>query len=191
MKKTLKEPFVDLSADLNDQHPPLLKSFPEILKEKRKEKKWSQEELAKKAGISAMQVSRLESAKHLPTIPTLIRLSPYLGYSLDELLLSASYAGAVPTLNPTYVDFNGKQIDPGELGKEMYRKDGELFLKTYEFYQSFSVENSEFLKAVLDQLNAETTQTTNSITNKQTDFSEMFQHLKAVFISLGKVFENS
>lgn len=191
MKKTLKEPFADRSVGLNDLHPPLLKAFPEILKEKRKEKKWSQEELAKKAGISTMQVSRLESAKNLPTIPTLIRLSPYLGYSLDELLLSASYAGAVPTLEPTYVDFNGKQIDPGELGKEMYRKDGELFLKIYEFYQSFSLENCEFLKAVLDQLNAETTQTTKSITDKQTAFYEIFQHLKAVFISLRKVFENS
>lgn len=190
MKKTLKEPLVDLSDGSIELYPPLLKSFSEILKEKRKEKKWSQEELAKKAGISAMQISRLESAKHLPTIPTLIRLSPYLGYSLDELLLSASYAGAVPALEPTYVDFNGKQIDPSELGKEMYRKDGELFLKTYEFYQSFSSENCEFLKAVLDQLNAETTQTAESNTDKQAVFSEMFQHLKAIFISLGKVIEN-
>ena len=191
MKKTLKEPIVDLSAGSSELYPPLLKSFSEILKEKRKEKKWSQEELAKKAGISAMQVSRLESAKHLPTIPTLIRLSPYLGYSLDELLLSASYSGAVPALEPTYVDLKGKQIDPGELGKEMYRKDGELFLKTYEFYKSFSSGDCEFLKAVLDQLITEPTQAAESITDKQAVFSEMFQHLKAVFISLGKVIENS
>lgn len=191
MKKKLKEPLTILAADQNDLQHPLLKSFPEILKEKRKEKKWSQEELARKAGISAMQISRLESAKHLPTIPTLIRLGPYLGYSLDELLLSASYAGAVPTSEPTYVDFNGRQIDPGELGKEMYRKDGELFLKTYEFYQSFSPENSEFLKAVLNQLKAESKETTESVTDKQAVFSEMFQHLKTVLTSLGKVYETS
>ncbi len=191
MKKPLKEPLTVLSSNQNDLHPPLLKSFPEILKEKRKEKKWSQEELAKKAGISTMQVSRLESAKHMPTISTIIRLAPYLSYPIDELLLSASYAGAVPASDPTYVDFKGKQIDPGELGKEMYRKDGELFLKTYEFYQSFSSENSEFLKCVLDQLKAENKQTTESITDKQIAFTEMFQHLKLAIISLGKAFENS
>lgn len=190
MKKNLKEPLTALPAALSDLHPPALKSFSEILKAKRKEKKWSQEELAKKAGISSMQVSRLESAKNLPTIPTLIRLGPYLGYSLDELLLSASYAGTVPTSNLTYVDFNGKQIDPGEIGKEMYRKDGELFLKTYEFYQYLSSENSEFLKAVLNQLIAETKQTTGSDSNNQAVFSEMFLHLKAVLTSLGKVLEN-
>lgn len=197
-KIELKEPRTEHSSAKNDSPTALLKPFSEILKEQRKEKKWTQEVLAKRASLSTMQISRLESGKHLPTIPTLIKLGPFLGHSLDELLLSSSYSGAVPAHNPTYVDLSGKKIDPGEVGKEMYRKDGELFLKIYDFYQSFSSEDSEFLKVVLDQLKTEAqlnasteTKSVSETPNKQECFSEMFRYLKALIVTLGKAFENN
>lgn len=197
-KIELKEPVTTLSVSKNDSFSPLLKPFPEILKEKRKEKKWTQETLAKRASLSTMQISRLESGKHLPTIPTLIKLGPFLGYSLDELLLSASYSGTVPTSESTYVDFCGKKIDLGEIGKEMYHRDGELFLKIYDFYKSFSSENSEFLKIVLDQLKAEEEQSASTEklsasaqSDRQGYFCEIFHHLKDLLTTLGKILENS
>lgn len=193
----LKEPLAEHSTTQKDP-PPALKTFPEILKEQRKEKKWTQEDLAKRASLSTMQISRLESGKHLPTIPTLVKLGPFLGYSLDELLLSSSYSGAVPTRTPTYVDFSGRKIDPGEIGMEMYHKDGELFLKIYDFYQSISPENSEFLKIVLEQLKAEIKQgasaekaSVSDSSDKQKYFSEMFRHLKALLTTVGEAYENN
>lgn len=56
------------------------------LKDLRKEKGWSQQKLAEKAGLSFNAVTKIEQglAKH-PTLKTLIKIADAFGVSLDEL----------------------------------------------------------------------------------------------------------
>ena len=57
------------------------------LKELRKERNWTQQELAQKASLSFNAVTKIEqgAAKH-PTLKTLLKLSEAFGIGLDELV---------------------------------------------------------------------------------------------------------
>ena len=57
------------------------------LKELRKERKWTQQELAEKASLSFNAVTKIEqgAAKH-PTLKTLLKLAEAFGVSLDDLV---------------------------------------------------------------------------------------------------------
>ena len=57
------------------------------LKELRKERKWTQQELAQKANLSFNAVTKIEqgAAKH-PTLKTLLKLTEAFGIGLDELV---------------------------------------------------------------------------------------------------------
>jgi transcriptional regulator with XRE-family HTH domain len=52
----------------------------------RKERGWSQQELADRAGISMQTVSNLETGRHVPGIATLSKIAGALGVGLGELL---------------------------------------------------------------------------------------------------------
>jgi transcriptional regulator with XRE-family HTH domain len=57
------------------------------LKELRKERNWTQQELAQRASLSFNAVTKIEqgAAKH-PTLKTLLKLSEAFGIGLDELV---------------------------------------------------------------------------------------------------------
>ena len=57
------------------------------LKELRKERNWTQQELAQKADLSFNAVTKIEqgAAKH-PTLKTLLKLTEAFGIGLDELV---------------------------------------------------------------------------------------------------------
>jgi transcriptional regulator with XRE-family HTH domain len=56
------------------------------LKALRKEKGWSQQKLAEKAGLSINAVTKIEQGlAESPTLKTLVKLADALGVSLDEL----------------------------------------------------------------------------------------------------------
>ena len=57
------------------------------LKELRKERNWTQQELAQKASLSFNAITKIEqgAAKH-PTLKTLIKLAEVFGIGLDELV---------------------------------------------------------------------------------------------------------
>ena len=57
------------------------------VKKFRKQKEWSQQKLAEKAGLSFNAITKIEQglAKH-PTLKTLIKLSDVFGISLDKLV---------------------------------------------------------------------------------------------------------
>ena len=57
------------------------------LKELRKERNWTQQKLAEKAGLSFNAITKIEqgAAKH-PTLKTLLKLADALKISLDELV---------------------------------------------------------------------------------------------------------
>lgn len=57
------------------------------IKKLRKQKAWSQSELAEKASITLTHVNRLETGKYNPSIDVVLRLAQALDVSLDQLVL--------------------------------------------------------------------------------------------------------
>ena len=62
--------------------------FGEKLKNLRKDKGWSQEELAEKLFVSRQSVSKWENGQNYPSIEIIIKLSDFFGVTIDELLRS-------------------------------------------------------------------------------------------------------
>jgi transcriptional regulator with XRE-family HTH domain len=62
--------------------------FSEKLKNERKNKGWSQEELAEKLFVSRQSVSKWETGQNYPSIVIIIKLSDLFGITIDELLRS-------------------------------------------------------------------------------------------------------
>lgn len=60
--------------------------FGKVLRQKRKEKGWSQEELAHRAGIAMRYVSLLECNKRQPTISTIYALCSALEVSMADFI---------------------------------------------------------------------------------------------------------
>ena len=56
------------------------------LKALRKARGWTQPVLAKKAGVSAGYLARLETSRHDPKLSTLVKLAKALGVPVTELL---------------------------------------------------------------------------------------------------------
>ncbi len=61
-------------------------SFPNILRRLRKNKDWSQGQLAQKAGIDLQKVSKYERGVSSPPMATLVRIAKALDVSLDYLV---------------------------------------------------------------------------------------------------------
>lgn len=62
--------------------------FAEKLKSERKNKGWSQEDLAEKLFVSRQSVSKWENGQNYPSIEIIIKLSDLFGVTIDELLRS-------------------------------------------------------------------------------------------------------
>ncbi|MDQ0061679.1 helix-turn-helix domain-containing protein [Paenibacillus harenae] len=62
--------------------------FGEKLKSERKNKGWSQEELAEKLFVSRQSVSKWENNQNYPSIEIIIKISDLFGVTIDELLRS-------------------------------------------------------------------------------------------------------
>ncbi|MCP4720213.1 MAG: helix-turn-helix transcriptional regulator [Desulfobacteraceae bacterium] len=60
--------------------------FPNILRRLRKNKDWSQGQLAQKAGIDLQKISKYERGVTSPPITTLVKIATALGVSLDYLV---------------------------------------------------------------------------------------------------------
>jgi transcriptional regulator with XRE-family HTH domain len=61
------------------------------IREHRKERRMSQTELAQRAGVALMTISRLERGEHDPHVRTLSQIARGLGVPLLELMRSAGY----------------------------------------------------------------------------------------------------
>lgn len=69
-----------------DETKTLRQVFGKILREKRKERSFSQEELAHRAGLTTRYISLLECDKRQPTISTVYLLAQALGLSMAEFI---------------------------------------------------------------------------------------------------------
>ena len=61
------------------------------IRELRKKRRMNQTELAEKADVALMTISRIERGEHDPHIKTLARIAKGLGVPLFELMRSAGY----------------------------------------------------------------------------------------------------
>lgn len=75
-------PFVERKLIFDEKG---LKAFAARLKEMRKLKDFSQEELAYKSGLSLSQIARIETARTNPTLSTIFRIVRTLNVNLWEL----------------------------------------------------------------------------------------------------------
>lgn len=68
------------------QDPEFRKAFGARLKERRKQKRWSQKEMAAKVDIRFQQLNKYESGLNLPPAEMLIKLADALATTIDYLL---------------------------------------------------------------------------------------------------------
>lgn len=68
--------------------------------ELRMARRWSQQEVAEKIGVSHSTVSRYEDGLTNPSVPTLIRLREIFGTTLDYLLVGVPVDGQTPGMPP-------------------------------------------------------------------------------------------
>lgn len=74
--------------------------FSEKLQRLRKQRGWSQEQLAEPLGVSRQAVSKWESGGSLPDVEKLVALSELFDLSLDELLLDKPAEATAPVRRP-------------------------------------------------------------------------------------------
>lgn len=70
----------------NDEADLVRDAFAKVLRQKRKEQNWSQEELGFRAGITMRYVSLLECNKRQPTISTIYTISQALNVSMTDFM---------------------------------------------------------------------------------------------------------
>ena len=74
------------TARQNRAQEPLAQALGQRLRSLRKERGWTQTELAQKMGLHFTIVGYYERGTHYPPLPTLTKLATLLGVSLDELV---------------------------------------------------------------------------------------------------------
>ncbi|MDE7382971.1 MAG: helix-turn-helix transcriptional regulator [Treponemataceae bacterium] len=160
----------------------------DLIKQERKRKELSQIDLSGTADVSNVHLSRIERGECNPTIRTLAKLAPFLGYSIETLLAASHYQGTLPSDTPTFVDLDGQVIDLEQTARFMYHVDGELFLLARNFYKQYSAADSEVLKILLKSM-AECRRITEreEKTNSKHIFAETFTNLKQFIMSFGKM----
>ena len=63
-----------------------VKAAGDKVRELRKVRGWLQQDLADRAGVSMQTVSNLETGRHAPEFPTLLKIAKALGVGLADLL---------------------------------------------------------------------------------------------------------
>ena len=129
--------------------------FPEYLKDLRKKCGLRQNELAMKSGISAAEISRIESGERQKPSPLVLRaLAPYLCVPYDELLYHAGYTQEIvdhPGYRENiYRDDQGKLVDIIHEAKDMFERNHEWASL------AFRVSSSSLTKDELDIIRIQT-----------------------------------
>jgi len=68
-------------------------SFPERVATLRKQKSWTQQQLAEQVGVRVLQIRRYESGASQPTLDAIRRLALALGTTTDELIFDKDERG--------------------------------------------------------------------------------------------------
>ena len=77
--------LLDMIASLQDET--LRKAFGGRLRELRKERGWTQKEMAARLGIRQTHYTKYETAMHVPPLDKVVQLARLFGVSLDRIVL--------------------------------------------------------------------------------------------------------
>ena len=91
--------------------------FSEKIAMLRRQKNWSQEELAEKLMVTRQAVSKWESAQSMPDLDKIVQLSELLGVSTDYLLKSDRDAPEVETLQRTQEKASARRVTREEVSR--------------------------------------------------------------------------
>jgi transcriptional regulator with XRE-family HTH domain len=81
-----------------------LKFIPQMIRRMRKQKTWTMEDLANKAGVSQSIIARIETGKALPRWETLIAILDSLDVTIWEALLYEFQEEAIPAICGSIID---------------------------------------------------------------------------------------
>lgn len=109
-------------------------SFPARLRQLRKNRDWSQGQLAQKVQIDTQRISKYERGTTSPPIDVLVKLARALEVSLDYLLTGTSF-GAEKIKNPKLIERVEEIEELPEDYQEILVSVLDSFIKRYKFEQ--------------------------------------------------------
>lgn len=80
-----------------------LNRLSDLLKQKRNEKKITQEQLCEKTGINRNMIGRIERMTYIPTIPQLEKLAEVLAFRIEELFVEDHNPGVYTAFRGSYM----------------------------------------------------------------------------------------
>ena len=118
-----------------------------LIRDARQQKRISQKELAEMAGITAVQLCRIENGDCRPSKQTLKKLSSYIGVPFSELLLEAGYNNMKG--DDGFYKRDGDRLEVEKLVESIYRVDSDLLdcFRDFEFFGT--EENVEVIRVML------------------------------------------
>lgn len=128
-------------------------SVASLIRTARKRKRLTQEELAKRGKISAVQLCKIENGKSIPNRQTLKNLSGHIGVPYSELLLQAGYNNMKG--DDTLYKKDGSVLDVDNLVQSIYRTDSDFLGLFYEFESIGTEENIEVIRILLNAMRKE------------------------------------
>ena len=155
-----------------------------LIKNARQKKGLSQKDLAKRCGITPVQLCRIENNECIPSKKTLQMLSGHIGISYTTLIIEAGY-NSMSGKN-VYYKTDGTELDVNCLVRSIYNADSDLldYFHAFEYFES--TENIEVLKLLLVAMRKEADICHHPDTKKDPVsrlFKSTFQALKKFIIS--------
>lgn len=117
------------------------------IKNARKQKNMSQEELSSLAGVSAAQIRRIEKGESRATKTTLTKLSPFLDIPYPELLSISGYNNAKG--DETLYTKDGEKLNTYKLVSAIYKADSSLIDYLSDFEEIADRDNIQVLKLII------------------------------------------
>lgn len=128
-------------------------SVASIIKNARRRKRLTQEELAKRSQITAVQLCKIENGKSTPNRQTLKRLSGHIGVPYSQLLFHAGYNNMKG--DDTLYKKDGSVLDVDSLVQSIYRTDSDFLSLFNEFESIGTEENIEVIRVLLSAMRKE------------------------------------
>lgn len=122
-------------------------SVASLIKDVRQQKRITQKELAEMAGITAVQLCRIENGECRPSKQTLKKLSSFIGIPLSELLLEAGYNNMKG--DGGFYKRDGDKLEVEKLVESIYRVDSDLLYCFRDFEIFGTEENVEVIRVLL------------------------------------------
>lgn len=118
-----------------------------LIKNARRRKRITQKELAEQAGMTAVQLCRIERGECRPSRQTLQRLSGHIGVPYSELLVQAGYNNLKG--DETLYKRDGNILDTEQIVESIYRVDSDFLDYFQNFEEIGTEENIEIIKMLL------------------------------------------